>query len=102
MYIVVMAVTTYLIRMLPLTIFKKQITNRFVRSFLFYVPYACLTAMTIPAIFYATSSVASAAIGLAAAVILSFMGGGLPTLTTRADDSHAAPVCEFPKALSHL
>ena len=80
MYIVVMAVTTYLIRMLPLTIFKKQITNKFVRSFLFYVPYACLTAMTIPAIFYATSSVASAAIGLAAAVILSFMGRGLPTV----------------------
>ena len=80
MYIVVMTDMTYLIRMQPLTIFKKQITNRFVRSFLFYVPYACLTAMTIPAIFYATSSVASAAIGLAAAVILSFMGGGLPTV----------------------
>ena len=84
LYIVVMAVTTYLIRMLPLTIFKKQITNRYIKSFLFYVPYACLTAMTIPAIFYATDSVASAATGLAAAVILSFMGGGLPAVAAAA------------------
>ena len=84
LYIIVMAVTTYLIRMLPLTIFKKQITNRYIKSFLFYVPYACLTAMTIPAIFYATGSTASAVIGLAAAVILSMLGGGLPAVAAAA------------------
>ena len=84
LYIVVMAVTTYLIRMLPLTVFKKQITNRYIKSFLFYVPYACLTAMTIPAIFYATDSITSAAVGLAAAVILSIMGGGLPAVAAAA------------------
>ena len=49
LYILIMAVVTYLIRMIPLTVFRKKITNRFVRSFLYYVPYACLTAMTIPA-----------------------------------------------------
>lgn len=76
--ILVMAVTTYLIRMLPLTLFQKQIKNRFIQSFLYYVPYACLTAMTIPAIFYATQHPASAAIGFAVAVILGWMKKSLP------------------------
>ena len=49
-YILVMAGVTYLIRMLPLVLFKKEITSPFVKSFLFYVPYACLAAMTFPAI----------------------------------------------------
>ena len=48
--IAAMAVTTYLIRLLPMTLFRKPIKSRFVRSFLHYVPYACLTAMTFPAI----------------------------------------------------
>ena len=69
-YILVMAVTTYLIRALPLTLFKKPIRNRFLKSFLHYVPTACLTAMTFPAILYATDNVISGAIGLAVAVIL--------------------------------
>ena len=71
LYILVMAVTTYLIRALPLTIFKKPIRNRFLKSFLHYVPPACLTAMTFPAILYATDYVISGAIGLLVAVILS-------------------------------
>ena len=54
-YILAMAVTTYLIRMLPLTVFRKPIRSRFVKSFLHYVPYACLTAMTFPAIIYDTT-----------------------------------------------
>ena len=54
-YILVMAGVTYLIRMLPLVLFKKEITSPFVRSFLFYVPYACLAAMTFPAILTAPS-----------------------------------------------
>ena len=56
-YIFTMALTTYLIRMLPLTIFRKPIKSRFLKSFLHYVPYACLTAMTFPAILSSTASV---------------------------------------------
>ena len=70
-YIIVMAVTTYLIRMLPLALLKKPIRNRFVMSFLHYVPTACLTAMTFPAILYATDHVVSGALGFAVAVALS-------------------------------
>ncbi len=73
-YILVMAGTTYLIRMLPLVIFKKKITNRFIRSFLYYIPYAVLAAMTFPAILSATASPLSAAVGLAAALIAAFFG----------------------------
>lgn len=70
-YILVMAVTTYLVRVLPLTLFKKPIQNRFLKSFLHYVPTACLTAMTFPAILYATENMISGAIGLVIAVLLS-------------------------------
>ena len=71
LYIFVMAATTYLIRALPLTLLKKPIRSRFVRSFLHYVPTACLTAMTFPAILSATENVISGALGLAVAVLLS-------------------------------
>ena len=69
-YILVMAVTTYLIRALSLTIFRKPIQNRFLKSFLHYVPTACLAAMTFPAILFAADHVISGAIGLAVAVLL--------------------------------
>ena len=59
-YILVMAAVTYLIRMLPLALSRKEITSPFIRSFLYYVPYACLAAMTFPAILFATDSVISA------------------------------------------
>ena len=55
LYILVMAGVTYLIRMLPLVLFKREITSPFVKSFLYYVPYACLAAMTFPAILTATA-----------------------------------------------
>ena len=71
-YILVMAVTTYLIRAIPLVLLKKPIQNRFVRSFLHYVPTACLTAMTFPAILYATENIASGAVGLGVGVLLAF------------------------------
>ena len=71
-YIAVMAVTTYLIRAIPLTLMKKPIRNRFLRSFLHYVPTACLTAMTFPAILYATENVISGVVGLAVGVALAF------------------------------
>ena len=71
-YILVMAVTTYLIRAIPLVLMKKPIQNRFIRSFLHYVPTACLTAMTFPAILYATENWISGAVGLGVGVLLAF------------------------------
>ena len=76
-YILVMAVTTYLVRALPLTLLKKPIRNRFLRSFLHYVPAACLTVMTFPAILYATEHVISGAVGLVVAVVLAVLKRGL-------------------------
>lgn len=76
----IMAGVTYLIRMLPLGVFKRKITNRFVRSFLAYVPYAVLAAMTFPAILYSTANVYSAAVGLLAALLLAYWGKGLLTV----------------------
>ena len=67
-YILVMALTTYLIRALPLILLKKPIQNRFIRSFLHYVPTACLTAMTFPAILYATENLVSGIVGLAVGI----------------------------------
>lgn len=77
LYILTMALTTYLIRVLPLTLFRKPIRSRFLRSFLHYVPYACLTAMTFPAILHDTSSVISGAVALVVAVILAYGGRSL-------------------------
>ncbi len=77
LYIFTMALTTYLIRVLPLTIFRKPIKSRFLRSFLHYVPYACLTAMTFPAILSSTASVISGAAALTVAVILAYKGKSL-------------------------
>lgn len=76
-YIAAMALTTYLIRMLPLTVFRKPIKSRFFRSFLHYVPYACLTAMTFPAILGDTASVLSGAAALLVAVVLAYLNQSL-------------------------
>ena len=72
-YIAVMAGVTYLIRMIPFTFFGKKIKSRFFRSFLYYIPYAVLSAMTIPAIFYSTGNIYTAIAGTAVAVILAFL-----------------------------
>ena len=80
-YILAMALTTYLIRVLPLTVFRKPIQSRFVRSFLHYVPYACLTAMTFPAILYDTGSIISGLAALIVGVVLSFRGKSLLTVS---------------------
>ena len=77
MYLLVMAGVTYAVRVIPLVLVKKKIKNKFVVSFLHYVPYAVLSVMTVPAIFYATSSKISAAIGFAAACIASYFEQGL-------------------------
>lgn len=84
LYILTMAVVTYLIRVLPLTVFKKKIKSQFILSFLYYVPYTCLTAMTVPAIFSSTSSVISASVGFIIAVVLGFMKKGLVTVAVSA------------------
>lgn len=76
-YIIAMAVTTYLVRMLPLTLMKKPIKSRFLRSFLHYVPVACLTAMTFPDILYTTDHIVSGAAGLLVAVLLSLKNKSL-------------------------
>lgn len=82
--IFVMALTTYLIRMLPMAIFRKKITNVRVRSFLYYVPYAVLAAMTFPAIFSSTGTTISAVAGCLAAVLLAYFKRGLLTVAVGA------------------
>ena len=80
-YVLVMALTTYLIRVLPLTLFRKPITSTFVKSFLHYVPYACLTAMTFPAILYDTTYMVSGAAALVVAITLAYRGKSLLTVS---------------------
>ena len=77
LYVLVMAVTTYLIRALPLTLFKKPIRSRFLKSFLHYVPTACLTAMTFPAILTATDHMVSGAAGLLIGILLALKNKSL-------------------------
>lgn len=76
-YLAIMVISTYLIRAIPFVLVKNQIQNKFIRSFLYYIPYAVLTAMTIPAIFTATESIISAAIGFVVAVLLAIKGKSL-------------------------
>ena len=78
--VAIMALVTYIPRMLPLAIFRKKIKSRFIRSFLAYVPYAVLAAMTFPEILYSTSNVISAVAGLLVALVLSYFGRGLLTV----------------------
>lgn len=76
-YIAVMALVTYLIRMVPLTLIRREITNTFIKSFLYYVPYVTLSVMTFPAILESTGDIWSGIAGFAAAVILAFFGKSL-------------------------
>lgn len=92
-YLAVMAITTYLIRMLPLVLCQKKITNRFVRSFLYYIPYAVLGAMTFPAIFSSTGNVYSATAGCLVAIFLGWKEKSL--LTVAAVASFAVFVVEM-------
>ena len=82
--ILVMALTTYLIRMIPLTLFRHRITSRFARSFFHYIPYAVLSAMTVPAIFFSTGSLISAACGFAVAFLLAIRKKSLLTVSVAA------------------
>ena len=87
-YIAVMAGVTYLIRMIPFAFFTKKIESRYIRSFLYYIPYAVLSAMTIPAIFYSTDSPVTAAVGTAVAVVMAYLD--LPLIAVALAASAAA------------
>lgn len=79
-YLLVMAGVTYLIRMIPLVVFKKEIKNRFILSFLYYVPYSVLAVMTFPAVFYATGSLPSAIVGVLVALVLAYFEKSLTVI----------------------
>ena len=80
LYLLVMFAVSYAIRTTPLTLLRKPIQNRFLRSFLYYVPYACLTAMTVPAIFFTTENWISGAAALAVGIGLAYCGKSLLTV----------------------
>lgn len=77
LYLLCMAGVTYLVRMIPLVLCKRKIKNRFVLSFLHYIPIAVLSAMTVPAIFYATDHLLSAVVGFIVAVIFAYFDKSL-------------------------
>ncbi len=89
-YLAVMAVVTYLIRMLPLTAFRRPIRSTFIQSFLTYIPYAVLGAMTFPEVFYSTGDLRTAAVGVVTAVILAWRGKSLLTVAVAACAAVAA------------
>lgn len=76
-YILIMAAVSFAIRVTPLTLIRKQIKNRFIRSFLYYVPYITLAVMTFPAIVNATRSPLSGAAALAVGIAAAWFGAGL-------------------------
>lgn len=79
-YILIMAVVTYLIRVLPLTLIRREIKNKTIKSFLYYVPYVTLAVMTFPAIIEATGNVWSGAAALVMGVVAAFFGAKLPVV----------------------
>ncbi len=89
-YVAVMAVVTYLIRMLPMTAFRRPIRSRFFQAFLTYIPYAVLGAMTFPEVLYSTGDLRTAAAGVTVAVILAWRGKSLLTVAIAACAAVAA------------
>lgn len=81
LYIAIMAGVTYLTRMLPFTLFRRKIASHFLQDLLYYIPYAVLSAMAIPASLYATDHTLSAAVGVGIAIALSFFGRSLLTVS---------------------
>ena len=77
LYIAIMAGVSFLIRTLPLTLIRRPIKSRFLRSFLFYVPYVTLAVMTFPAIIHATQTPISGLVALIAGIIAAWLGAGL-------------------------
>ena len=77
LYIAVMSLVTYLIRVLPVTLIRRQIKNRFIRSVLYYLPYVTLSVMTVPAIFSISSNPVCGIAALAVAIIIAWFSGNL-------------------------
>ncbi len=92
-YILVMAGVTYLIRLIPITLLRREIKNRFVRSFLYYMPYVTLAVMTFPSILSATGNVISSSVGLVTAALIAWFDGNLFRVSLGA--SAAALVAEL-------
>ncbi len=84
LYLFIMAGVTYLVRMLPFVLVRGKIKSKFIRSFLYYVPYSVLSVMTIPAIFYSTGNMLSAIVGTAVAIVLSYFNRSLLTVAASA------------------
>jgi branched-subunit amino acid transport protein len=84
LYILTMALVTYLIRALPLTLIRRRIDNTFIKSFLYYVPFVTLAVMTFPSIITATESPIAAGVGFAAALLLAWLGKSLFTVSVSA------------------
>ena len=82
--IAVMAIVTYLIRVTPMVLIRKKIKNKWIKSFLYYVPYTVLSAMTFPAVLYSTSSFISAAAGSLVAIVLAYAKRSLLTVAVGA------------------
>ena len=83
-YLLLMAGSTYLIRAVPFALVQRKITNRFLRSFLYYIPYAVLTAMTFPAVLFAAGNVVAATVGFVVAVLFALKGKSLTTVAIAA------------------
>ena len=98
-YVAVMAGVTYLIRMLPLVVFRKKIESRFVKSFLYYVPYAVLGAMTFPSIVYSTGSMAAGLAALVVALLLAWKEKSLLTVALGASAAAWLMILLLPGAL---
>ena len=81
-YLIVMAGVTYLIRAIPMALIRKKIKNRFVLSFLYYVPYAVLSAMVVPAIFFASGNIITASVGFICAVVIAVFSKSLVLVAT--------------------
>ena len=82
--IATMALVTYIIRATPMVVFRKRIKNKWIQSFLYYVPYVVLAAMTFPSVFYSTDSYISAIAGCLSAVVLDYLRRGLLTVAVGA------------------
>lgn len=92
-YIIVMAGVTYLIRMIPFTFFTREIKSVFFKSFLYYIPYAVLSAMTFPSIFFSTGNTVTATVGTVVALVLAFFN--LPLIVVALAASGSALVIGF-------
>ncbi len=92
-YLLIMAGSTYLIRAIPFALMRKKIKNQFVNSFLYYIPYTVLAAMTFPSALYATGNVISASVGLAAAILVSLKTKSLTIVAVTACAAVFATEC---------